>query len=128
MEGVNAQYHVMEHTKIIQINQKKYILQLYANLSKAFRHMQILADGLFSDTAILYSDGEPAYLSGDFFNEEASMLKTLFPYHLTKDRKRISSRVSFFTEKISIPDGSCLVIPPITTMIVLLSVFRSSSR
>ena len=100
VEGVNAQYHVMEHTKIIQINQKKYILQLYANLSKAFRHMQILADGLFSDTAILYSDGEPAYLSGDFFNEEASMLKTLFPYHLTKDRKRISSGILFYRKDI----------------------------
>jgi len=100
VEGVNTRYHVMKHLKIIQINQKKYILQVYANLSKAFRHMQILADGLFSDTAILYSDGEPAYFSGDFFSENTSALEALLPYHLTTDRKRISTGILFYMKDI----------------------------
>jgi len=99
-EGVDAVYHVMEHTKVIRINQKKYILRVFANLNRAFRHMEILAEPLFSDTAILYADGEPAYLSGDYFTEEAGTIDSLFPYQLTMDQKRVSSGICFYRKDI----------------------------
>ena len=98
---VDMQYHVMQLTQVVLINRKPYVLRLYGRLNTVISHFSNLADQVFSDLAILYEDGECAFLSGDMFAAEADTLGDLFEYRRTSDRLRQPRGVYFYQRDVN---------------------------
>lgn len=94
-------YHAMEYTQVIRINRKNYILRTYAKLSIAISHLNALSEHVFSDIAILYSDGTAAYTSGEKFTKDTSYLKDIFSYHLSQDQLMTKEGVYFYQKNVT---------------------------
>lgn len=97
----NTGYHALEYTQVIRLNQKPYVFRMYGRLNTVISHLDILAENVFSDIAVLYSDGSAAYISGERFTENDESLGGLFAYHRTGDRLAADGGVYFYQKNVT---------------------------
>ncbi|MBQ9065077.1 MAG: histidine kinase [Blautia sp.] len=100
-QDLSLGHHAMELIQLIHLDHTPYVFRIYADLNTAIRHISLLDNNTFSDTAVLYGDGTAAYISGERFEEDKDNLSSLFPYTVSTGRLRTNAGVYFYQKDIN---------------------------